>query len=150
MFNILLQLHNIYTIGCYNQGQKKRAYARTSIKTYMKSIEEDENHMNCHGKHEDNNNGNGQGKSRKGHLSHMLMMVLCCGAPVLILLLVPFISKIGGPGTAKFLAVAAPFLCPLMMVFMIPMMLKGGKGKAGKADSRPGKRARLAERTWDE
>jgi hypothetical protein len=88
------------------------------------------NQMNCHGNHGDNGNRNEKG--HKGHSSHMLMMVLCCGAPIMILLLLPLIAKIGGSGTATFLSRVAPFLCPLMMIFMIPMMFKGVKGKEDK------------------
>ncbi len=90
--------------------------------------------MNCHGNHNNgNSNGNGHGNGHKG-ISHMLMMVLCCGAPVLILLLIPFISKVGGTGVSSVLAGIAPFLCPLMMVFMLPMMFKGGRN-AGNTEN---------------
>lgn len=82
--------------------------------------------MNCHGNH--NNEGN-NGKKGKSHLSHMLMMLLCCGAPALILLLVPFLINNGGSAVAKPLAAVAPFLCPIMMLFMLPMMLKGHTNK---------------------
>jgi hypothetical protein len=54
-------------------------------------------------------------------------MVLCCGLPVVIIGLLPFISKFS-PGSGKFLAVIAPFICPIMMIGMIPMML-GGRGQ---------------------
>jgi Na+/melibiose symporter-like transporter len=96
--------------------------------------------MNCHGKHDNRNekeNENCHEKGQRGHLSHMLMMALCCGAPIIILLLIPLISKAGGPGTAKFFAAVAPFLCPLMMVGMLPMMFRGGKGKTSKGSSVP-------------
>ncbi len=86
--------------------------------------------MNCHGNHGDN--GNGQENGHKGHLSHMWMMLLCCGIPVLLLLLVPFLARNGGSGIAKLLTVVAPFICPLMMIFMIPAMFKLGKSKADK------------------
>jgi hypothetical protein len=57
----------------------------------------------------------------------MLMMALCCGKPVLLLLLVPFLSRVGIPGAARYPTLFAPFICPLMMIFMIPMMFKGKK-----------------------
>ncbi len=84
--------------------------------------------MNCHGK----NDHNGQeGSGKKSHWSHLLMMVLCCGAPALVLLLLPVVAKVGSPETAKVLAGVAPFLCPLIMVLMIPMMFKGNKSDRG-------------------
>lgn len=82
--------------------------------------------MNCHGSHNNADN------KHKEHFSHMLMMVLCCGAPVIILLLVPFLLNNGASALAKPLAAIAPFICPIMMVFMIPMMLKGHKHNQGK------------------
>ena len=85
--------------------------------------------MNCHGNHNNNNN---QNKKHKGHMSHMLMMALCCGAPLIILLVVPFLINNGGAAIAKPLATIAPFICPIMMVFMIPMMLKGHNNSAQK------------------
>lgn len=75
--------------------------------------------MNCHG---DNNQNNSK---RHNPIRHMLMMVLCCGLPILLLGVLPFL-KIGG-GFKALIATVAPFICPLMMIFMIPMMLKGMK-----------------------
>lgn len=77
--------------------------------------------MNCHG-----NNHDQDGKSKKHNpIKHMLMMVLCCGLPILLIGVLPFL-KIGG-GSKALIASIAPFICPLMMVFMIPMMFKGMK-----------------------
>lgn len=104
--------------------------------------------MNCHGSHE-HNNGDNHGKGHKGPMSHMLMMALCCGAPILILLLLPLLSNIGGSGTAKIIGTVAPFLCPLMMVFMMPMMFKGKKNKGNCDNSDMAKQAQLNERTLD-
>ncbi len=81
--------------------------------------------MNCHGNNNTGENKNGNG--HKGHIAHMLMMALCCGAPILIVLLLPLIGRIGGEGVSRTLAWIAPFLCPLMMIFMLPMMFKGNK-----------------------
>jgi hypothetical protein len=89
--------------------------------------------MNCHGSL-NNNKDDDAGKKHKGYLSHMLMMALCCGAPVIILLLIPFLINIGGSALAKPLTAIAPFICPIMMVVMIPMMLKGHKKNMGKED----------------
>ncbi|GAA0730140.1 hypothetical protein GCM10008905_31060 [Clostridium malenominatum] len=59
-------------------------------------------------------------------LKHMLHMVLCCGLPIVILLSLPLIAKFS-PSAAGVLRVIAPFICPLMMIFMLPMMLGGNK-----------------------
>jgi len=101
--------------------------------------------MNCHGNN-NNSDGNKKGKGHKGHLSHMLMMALCCGAPIILLLIVPFLIKNGGSGIAKPLTVIAPFICPLMMVFMIPMMLRGGKDKAKKNQCHQSENLQLDEK----
>lgn len=62
----------------------------------------------------------------KSHMSHMLMMILCCGAPILLLAIVPLVG-IRFKGISTLLTAAAPFMCPLMMLAMIPMMLRGHK-----------------------
>lgn len=79
--------------------------------------------MNCHG----NNNENNESKRTHNHspIKHMLHMILCCGLPILIFASLPFISRVS-PGTSRILAVIAPFICPIMMMGMIPMMLGGG------------------------
>lgn len=82
--------------------------------------------MNCcnHNSNDTNeNNQKSQHTHKGGHLFHMLMMALCCGAPVLILLAVPLLGS-SLPGLRAVLLGIAPFLCPLMM---IPMMLRHGK-----------------------
>ena len=79
--------------------------------------------MNCHGNHNDN-----KGNKHKSHLSHMLMMILCCGAPILLLRLVPVLANSGSVKMAAVLSTVAPFICPLMMLLMIPMMFKKNKG----------------------
>ena len=58
-----------------------------------------------------------------GHMSHMKMIAICCGAPVLLLLLIPLLGYKG------FLLGILPFICPIMMVAMMPMMMRMGKGK---------------------
>lgn len=77
--------------------------------------------MNCH---EDN-------KGKKGNhnhspLKHMLHMVICCGLPIVILALLPLISRLS-PSAGSTISRIVPFLCPLMMIGMIPMMLGGNK-----------------------
>lgn len=66
-------------------------------------------------------------KDNKKHspIKHMLMMALCCGLPFLLVAVLPFINM--GLGFKAGLATLIPFICPIMMIFMIPMMLKGMK-----------------------
>lgn len=75
--------------------------------------------MNCHG-----NNKNGENK-KHNPIKHMIMMVLCCGLPLLIVSVLPFISI--GEGFKTVISGIAPFMCPIMMIFMIPMMVRGMK-----------------------
>jgi hypothetical protein len=74
--------------------------------------------MNCHGKNQKDN-------KKHSMIKHMLMMPLCCGLPLLILAVLPFIN-IGARFKAG-IAGLTPFICPLMMLVMIPMMLKAMK-----------------------
>lgn len=87
----------------------------------MKELMRGGKNMNCHG---NNQNHGGDGK-KQNPLKHMLIMALCCGLPMLIVAVLPFI-KIGGGAKAAFASIA-PFICPLMMVFMLPMMFRGMK-----------------------
>ncbi|NJD03608.1 MAG: hypothetical protein FIA99_13680 [Ruminiclostridium sp.] len=103
--------------------------------------------MNCHGN--DNNTNNGKGSGHKGHMGHMLMMVLCCGAPVIIILLIPLIGQIGGSGISKVLLGIAPFLCPVMMLFMLPMMFKGNKNKENEGDCHENKQLQSGEKAQE-
>lgn len=77
--------------------------------------------MNCH---EDKK------ESQRSHshspLKHMLHMILCCGLPILVIAILPLISKIS-PSTAGVIGRIIPFLCPLMMIAMIPMMFGHSK-----------------------
>jgi uncharacterized membrane protein YkvI len=73
------------------------------------------------------NNGDRQENKNKGHMSHMWMMALCCGAPIILLLLLPLIGK-GIPGLKGVLSLLIPFICPVMMIIMIPMMFRKNKG----------------------
>ena len=77
----------------------------------------------CHDNHQENE----LRVKHKGHMSHILMMILCCGGPVILLLLLPLIGKTF-PGTSVYLYKIIPFLCPIMMLAMIPMMFKKDKG----------------------
>lgn len=80
--------------------------------------------MSCHG-----NNNENQGVHKHSSLKHILHMILCCGLPILIIISLPFISRVN-PNISRVLAFIAPFICPLMMIGMIPMML--GRGKSDK------------------
>lgn len=81
--------------------------------------------MNCHGE-----NKNGHGSHKHSPLKHMLHMVICCGLPLLIVGVLPLIAKVS-PGAAGVIGRITPFLCPLMMVAMIPMMLGGREKEKG-------------------
>ena len=78
--------------------------------------------MKCHGDNKEN-----QGTHNHSPLKHMIHMILCCGLPIVIIGLLPFISRFS-PGTSRFLAVIAPFICPIMMIGMIFMMFGGRNG----------------------
>jgi hypothetical protein len=59
-------------------------------------------------------------------LKHMLHMILCCGLPIVIMALLPIITTFS-PGAASKIGKIAPYLCPLMMIAMIPMMMRHNK-----------------------
>lgn len=65
-------------------------------------------------------------KKHKG-LSHMWMMVLCCGLPIVIILLVLAMGGFLSPGIRATLLTLAPLLCPLIMIPMMFMMMRGHK-----------------------
>ncbi|MBV4416488.1 hypothetical protein [Clostridium tyrobutyricum] len=71
--------------------------------------------MNCHG-----NNSNENNKGGHSGISHMLMMVLCCAIPLILVASLPFLGI--APKFKIMLASAAPFICPIMMFLMIPMI----------------------------
>ncbi|MDF2671789.1 MAG: hypothetical protein K0R09_54 [Clostridiales bacterium] len=77
--------------------------------------------MNFHG-----DNMEKKGNHNHSPLKHMLHMVLCCGLPLVILAVLPLISKFS-PSAGSTILKIVPFLCPLMMIGMIPMMLGGNK-----------------------
>ncbi len=78
--------------------------------------------QSCHGA------GNEDGHSRGRGLGHMAMMLLCCAAPIVLLSVLPLLANVS-PAIGAILPKVALFLCPLMMIFMIPMMMKGHKHK---------------------
>ncbi|MDF2504681.1 hypothetical protein [Clostridium sp.] len=82
--------------------------------------------MNCNDSKNDN-----QSNQEKSHspLKHMLHMILCCAIPIILVAALPFL-KLNGGLNAVILTIS-PFICPIMMGFMIFMMVKGTKkGKA--------------------
>lgn len=77
-----------------------------------------------------------QGTRKYSPLKHMLHMVLCCGLPIIIIFLLPFIAKFS-PGGATLLGVIAPFICPIMMGGMMLMMFRGRKKSNCCSDKKP-------------
>lgn len=77
--------------------------------------------MNCH----DDKKGK-QGTHKHSPLKHVLHMALCCGLPIVIIGFLPLIVRYS-PAAGGILGKVAPFLCPIMMIMMLPMMLKGNK-----------------------
>lgn len=71
-----------------------------------------------------------QSKNNKhlGHSHSIWMMILCCGVPILLFFV---ISMLGANFTAlkAVLISILPFLCPAMMLLMIPMMFMKSKGR---------------------
>ncbi|WP_017752875.1 hypothetical protein [Clostridium tyrobutyricum] len=83
--------------------------------------------MNCH---ENNSNENGKG----GHngIGHIIMMILCCAVPVILVASLPFFGI--APKFKIIIASVAPFICPIMMFLMIPLMfLHSKKNKCHKS-----------------
>lgn len=59
-------------------------------------------------------------------MKHLLHMIICCGLPLLIILLLPFITGVS-PAAATILAFIVPFIYPIMMGAMLFMMFGGHK-----------------------
>lgn len=57
-----------------------------------------------------------------GRLNHMLHMIICCGLPIILILSLPAISAFS-PNTGRVISKVIPFLCPIMMIFMMPRMM---------------------------
>ena len=72
----------------------------------------------------------GSKTNRKGKehspMKHMLHMILCCGLPIIIISMLPFIASFS-PAMAGILGVIAPFICPVMMGGMMIMLFRGNK-----------------------
>lgn len=89
--------------------------------------------MNCHGDNK-GNPGNHNVNHNHSPLKHMLHLILCCGLPIVLVALLPLISRLS-PGAGSAVSKIVPFLCPLMMIGMIPMMF-GGNKKGGCCDNK--------------
>ncbi|MFT8502545.1 MAG: hypothetical protein ABF702_11525 [Lacticaseibacillus paracasei] len=80
--------------------------------------------MNCcnhDSGHSNGDNQNGKKGHAGGHIGHLLMMALCCGAPLILLLVIPLLGT-SLPGVKAVLLFILPFICPIMMIGMLPMM----------------------------
>lgn len=79
--------------------------------------------MNCH--NDQSNQSNHEGHKRKVHKGHMLMMLVCCGAPFLVFLLIPLLGSRLNLGTWTALPFLSSLICPVMMVIMMVVMMRG-------------------------
>ncbi|MEX0806897.1 MAG: hypothetical protein WD688_26780 [Candidatus Binatia bacterium] len=61
---------------------------------------------------------------KKWTLKGMLMMAVCCAAPLLLLAAIPFLGFTFGSGLLSIVALLA---CPVGMFLMMRMMMKGKK-----------------------
>jgi len=77
-----------------------------------------------------NENKTTNNNKKKGHFNHMWMMLLCCGAPILVLFVISLLGT-SFPEIKLALVSILPFLCPIMMLIMIPMMFMKGKNNSG-------------------
>lgn len=78
-------------------------------------------------------------KKPHNHKKHMLHMILCCGLPLLIIFVLPMFGYKG------FLTSIAPFICPIMMLVMMPMMMKSN-GESCHSNSSPAETKSLEEK----
>ncbi|MBU3114724.1 hypothetical protein [Clostridium lacusfryxellense] len=76
--------------------------------------------MNC------NEDKKSKQSNKHSPLKHMVHMAICCGLPIAILFSLPLIIKVS-PSIGSVVVRILPFICPVMMIFMIPMMMRGSK-----------------------
>lgn len=55
-----------------------------------------EDGMNCHATNHDPEQADGRDNNKGGRHGHLLMMILCCGLPLLFIALLPLLRGIGG------------------------------------------------------
>ncbi|KMT23240.1 hypothetical protein [Clostridium cylindrosporum] len=77
--------------------------------------------MNCHKNNKEDN--------KHSSLKHILHMLLCCGLPIVIMIFLPVITKYSS-SLGGFLGKIAPFICPVMMIFMMYMMMRGNNKRS--------------------
>lgn len=77
--------------------------------------------MNCHEANKEK-----QGLHKHSPLKHVLHMALCCGLPIVIIGFLPLIARYS-PAAGGILGKIAPFLCPILMMLMLPMMFSGNR-----------------------
>jgi hypothetical protein len=53
-------------------------------------------------------------------------MVICCGLPLIILGSLPVITRVS-PNAGSTISKLVPFICPIMMILMLPMMMGNNK-----------------------
>ena len=105
----------------------------------------------CNHNHNENeyDYGRDQNKSKQhSPLGHVLMMILCCGLPILLLWLLPTIISVF-PAAAG-LGAIIPLLCPIMMIPMMFMMFKGNGQSHGGCGHGETKDIQAAEKDGSE
>jgi len=83
--------------------------------------------MNFHKNNKDNQEGH-----KHNPLKVMLHMILCCGLPIVIIMTLPLITRFS-QSTGSVIAIIVPFLCPIMMIWMMSMM-RGSNKKSSCCD----------------
>lgn len=94
-----------------------------------------EDGMKCHGKNHDPEQADSRDNNKGGH-GHLLMMIACCGLPILLIALLPLLRGIGGGWLDK-VARYSFLLCPLMMIPMLFMNHGGSRSLSHKHVQEP-------------
>jgi hypothetical protein len=98
-----------------NQGENMKDENYLPIKQELSQAETDQADVQISKGNRDNKTLHSHGKK------HILHMLLCCGIPVLLIVMLPILGYKG------VLLNLAPFICPVMMLVMMPMMMHGHK-----------------------